>query len=1034
MPALSLYALLAAPLLTAFSLAQAPAATPAAIHTRSAAKSARSPEGSGFLSVQPLAPAGPDAHWEFHALAVTPAAPKAVTPESVLKDHPEIAAWHPATVPGTVHTDLVAAGLIPPPFVGDNEKRLQWIGLVDWEYRTHLTLTEEQLAQTHAELVFEGLDTFADVALNGQPLLHTDNMFRSYTVDAKPLLHPGDNTLTILFHSPVNTTAPLVAKLPYILPGTGYEPLDPGNGIYPVGQYQRKAGYHYGWDWGPRLVTSGVFRPIHLDTWSGDRIRSLHVEQTSIAADRALANAEVEVHADTAGPATLAITLTSPSGKPLGTRALPVLLEPGANPLTLPIRVDRPDLWWPAGYGAQSRYTVTAKILRGSHSTATQSLVTGFRSVKLRRHPDEWGTSFEFVVNGIPIFAKGANLVPLDSFPPATTDAKKRDILTSARDANLNMLRIWGGGFYETDSFYDLCDELGLMVWHDFMFGGALVPGDKAFQDNVRTEAVQQVARLADHPSLALWNGNNEVEAAWNHWDGQKEFIAAITPDQRERVWQDYIVVFRDILKSSVAVHGNGVPYWPSSPSANFEDPAGTPRNGDVHSWSVWSAGAPPADYTKETPRFLSEFGFQSLPDLRTLQSVIGANTDLDSPEVANHERFVHGFTRMREYLATNFLPARDFPSTVYLSQLLQAEAIRVAVDHARLHRPQTMGTLFWQLDDCWPVASWASLDYFGRWKALQYWARHFYAPITIAPELDGLRPGDAGQTLRLHLVSDDTRPHPATLHLRLMHFDGTLLASPLADQHLAVTLAPLASTPVPPLALSSISGFDPKNTVAVVTLESSPDDAPSSAADAQTNTALDQSLFLADAATSHLANRAGTSASPNRPPDGRSFPLLKLVPASPAQTRFVQKTESLRAKLAAAAEQSSTATPVISTSAGSPPYPLIPSAELSDPTPPTPLAERTIYFTDAKQLALTEPHITTHITRDATGYTLTLTADTLTPAVELSFGNLNWKLSDNYLDLLPHEPRRLHLTTTATEDQLETALHTRSLYTATTH
>ena len=936
-----------------------------------------SPSSSSTLAVQPI-----DAGWEFHAVAITPAAPRAITPEAVLHDHPEIATWRHATVPGTVHTDLAAAGVIPPPFVGDNEKRLQWIGEIDWEYRTHIAVTAEQMRQMHAEMVFEGLDTFAEVSLNGEIILRGENMFRSYTVDVRPNLHEGDNTLTILFHSPINTTAPIVAKLPYILPGTGYEPLDPEHGIYPVGQYQRKAGYHYGWDWGPRFVTSGIFRPIHLDTWSGDRIRSLHLEQSSVNRDRVIANAHVVVDTDAGGAASLSLTLTSPGGRTLPAHTVPVMLDGGRNRLTVPLRVEHPALWWPAGYGPQSRYVVTAKIVRGSRITTTQVLTTGFRSVELRRQPDQWGTSFEFVINGVPVFAKGANLVPLDSFPPATTDAKKRDILTSARDANMNMLRIWGGGFYETDSFYDLCDELGLMVWQDFMFGGGMVPGDTAFQRNLQAEADEQIIRLSDHPAMTLWNGNNEVETAWNNWDGTKQFIASITPDQRERVWQDYVVTFRDLLKSAVLLHGNGVPYWASSPSANFEDVAGNDHNGDLHSWSVWSAGAPPSDYTKTTPRFLSEFGFQSLPDLRTMQSVVGANTDLDSPEVANHERFVHGFTRMREYLATNFLPARDFASMIYLSQLLQAEAIRVAVDHARLNRPHTMGTLYWQLDDCWPVASWASLDYFGRWKALEYWARHFYAPISIAPELD-----DATHTLRLHIVSDDTRQHSATLRVRLLKFDGTPLPGPMADQRLALTIAPLASTPVPPIAVGSLPGFDAKQTVAVVTLEPTPGAAGTTEAEgARANAALDAALGSTEDA--------------------------------PEASRRPQRREGA----------------AVANSPGSPPYPLIASAELDNPDAPTTLAERTIYFASTKELALPEPHIATKIERDASGYTIWLTSDTFAPAVEVSFGNLNWKLSDNYVDLIPHERRLLHLTTTATSDQLATAVHTRSLYTATTH
>jgi beta-mannosidase len=727
------------------------------------------------------------------------------------QDHPETTTWHATTVPGVVHTDLERAGLIPDPFFGDNEKRLQWIELTDWEYTCDFEVSAASLHQQHAELVFEGLDTFADVQLNGQPILHTDNMFRSWTVDAKPHLVAGRNTLNILLHSPINTMTPIVAKLPYILPGSGYEPLDRAKGIYPVGHYMRKAPYHFGWDWGPRFVTSGVWRPVHLDTWSGVRIRSLHLQQESVTAARAIANASVSLDSDVAGAATLEVHITDPASHALPVRQIPVQLDRGANHLLVPLRLDHPQLWWPNGYGPQSRYTVTASIVRNGQHLASATLRTGLRSVELRRAPDQWGTSFTFIINGVPIFAKGANFVPLDSFPPSTTNAKKREILTAARDVHMNMLRIWGGGFYETDDFYDLCDELGLMVWHDFMFGGAMVPGDKPFQDNVRAEAAEQVERLSDHPSMTIWCGNNEVETAWHNWGGQQTFQNEITPAERERVWQDYLVMFRDILKSAVAEHGNGVPYWPSSPGSDFEDAGGTDRNGDIHSWSVWSAGAPYTDYAKQSPRFLSEFGFQAMPDLRTIRSFAGTDEDLASPALLNHERFIHGFDRMQQYLKAEFRPARDFPSFVYLSQLEQAEAIQFGVEHMRSLRPQTMGTLYWQLDDCWPVASWASIDYYGRWKALHYYAQRFYAPIILAPEFDSTK-----HELRLHIVSDEQSPRTAVLRTRFMRFDGTTIS----DQRQDIPIAPLASTAIAPIALTNVTGFDPATTVAVFTLE----------------------------------------------------------------------------------------------------------------------------------------------------------------------------------------------------------------------
>ncbi|WP_213805099.1 glycoside hydrolase family 2 protein [Granulicella sp. dw_53] len=733
-----------------------------------------------------------DEGWRFRAIAAP--------------DHADAMQWHSATVPGVVQTDLYRAGVIPDPFFGDNEKQLQWIGLTDWEYTDEFNVSEAMVRHGHVEMVFDGLDTFADVSLNGTSLLSADNMFRSWRLDVKHSLHAGKNTLRIVFHSPTNRITPMVAKLPYVIPGTGYEQLDRAKGIYPVSHYMRKAPYNYGWDWGPKFVTQGIWRPVRLEGWDAARVASFHVRQDSVNEERAVLEANLTVQADVAGAASLQVRVTNPEGVALPVRITPVQLDKGENHLMLPMRIEHPERWFPNGYGKQSRYTMKAELVRNGKVIAQSQLKTGVRSVELQRVPDKWGTSFTFIINGIPVFAKGANFVPLDSFPSNTTDAKRREILTAARDVHMNMLRIWGGGFYETDEFYDLCDELGLMVWHDFMFGGAMVPGDKAFQDNVRAESVEQVQRLSDHPSLTLWCGNNEVETAWHGWGDQIAFQKSVTPEQRERVWQDYVVMFRDILKSTVATYGNGVPYWPSSPGSNFDDVPAGQENGDMHSWKVWSAGAPVTEYATNAPRFLSEFGFQSMPDLRTVRAFAGSNEDLTSPALLNHERFIHGFDRMQQYLKDEFKPARDFASFVYLSQVMQAEAIKFGVEHMRTLRPETMGTLYWQLDDCWPVASWSSLDYFGRWKALHYYAARFYAPVLVAAEAKE-------NQFTVHVVSDELQPRRAELHLRLLGFDGTLQQ----ESRQSVQVAALASTAVEPIHLKS---FDAKQTVAVLTLE----------------------------------------------------------------------------------------------------------------------------------------------------------------------------------------------------------------------
>lgn len=738
--------------------------------------------------------------WQFRAVVDT--------------QHPGAADWHPATIPGEVHTDLQAAGLIPDPFFADNEKRQQWIGEQDWEYRTTLRASAALLAHQHIELVFDGLDTFAEVTLNGHPLLKADNMFRAWRTDVRPLLHPGDNELRVLFHSPYKVMSPVLAKLPYILPGSGYEAYDPAKGIYPVGHYIRTAGYEYGWDWGPKLVTMGIWRPVRIEAWDDARINNLHIEQTSVNAERALLQAQIDVEAAHAGKVTVDLNFES-IGKPPASNLRyhgEQLLDAGVNHLVIPLRIEHPRLWFPAGYGAQDRYRVSLEVKskNGAKLLDRSEEKIGLRSVELRRQPDQWGTSFTFVVNGIPIFAKGANVIPMDSFPARVTAQRERALLTAARDANMNMIRMWGGGYYQTDSFYETADELGLMVWQEFAFGGGMVPGDKAFQDNVREEAIQQVKRLRDHPSVVLWCGNNEVETAWDSWGDRIDFKKQIGPDQRERVWQDYVVLFRDILKSVVAQQGGGAPYWPSSPGANFEDRAGNDHNGDMHYWNVWSGSAPIDDYRKVETRFLSEYGFQGMPDLATVHAFAGKEEDLTAPALANHERFIHGFDRIQHYLDQETGPARDFASFDYLSQFVQAEAIQTEAEHLRSQMPRAMGSLYWQLNDCWPVVSWASIDYYGRPKALQYYAQRFYAPVAIAPVFDG-------KQIQAHMISDRLQPVIGVLRLRVMDFAG----NQLADSSQSITIPALTSLAIAPLNTNSIYNFDPSRDVAVFELTS---------------------------------------------------------------------------------------------------------------------------------------------------------------------------------------------------------------------
>src|SRR5579862_5073115 len=715
-----------------------------------------------------------NAGWEFRA--VNAAA------------HPEAAAWHAAQVPGVVQTDLLAAHLIADPFSGDNESRLQWIGLADWEYRTTFQVDAATLEREHVDLVFDGLDTFAEIFLNDQQVLTADNMFRSWRVSVRPLLKPGPNTLRILFHSPVTSMIPKVKALPYILPSVST--VNEGNEEnVATAPYTRKAAYQYGWDWGPRFLTIGIWKPVRLEIWDSARVANFHIQQRKITQDVAELSAELDIEASRSMLASVAINyagveFSNPS-EPKGRTRRPgekgddaagpvvqqaIRLDPVTNHISIPLRIDSPKLWYPAGYGAQDRYRFSATVTANKAVIARAEVKTGLRSVELRRAPDQWGKSFTFVVNGIPIFIKGANVIPFDSFPSRVTPARYRQILQAARDAHMNMVREWGGGIYESDVFYDICDELGLMVWQEFMFGGDMVPGDQAFQQNVREEAAQQVMRLRDHPSIVIWCGNNEIEAGWQVWADRIAFKDSITPPERERVWQDYVVLFHDIIKSVVDRYGDPVPYWPSSPSADFEEPSNSQDNGDMHFWGVWHALEPIDNYNLQDPRFMSEFGFQSFPEMRTIQSYAApADLAIDSPIMMSHQKNHGGNERILTYMLREYPEPKDFASFVYLSQVQQAEAIKAGAEHFRRNRPRTMGALFWQLNDCWPVASWSSVDYFGRWKALQYYAARFYRDLLVSPFAhDGI--------VDVYVVSDKLQPSSGQLRLRLLSFDGKTL------------------------------------------------------------------------------------------------------------------------------------------------------------------------------------------------------------------------------------------------------------------
>jgi beta-mannosidase len=683
-------------------------------------------------------------------------------------------AWLPATVPGCVHTDLQANGKIGDPFHRLNEKDQQWIENEAWEYRTTLKVDAATLERERVDLAFGGLDTFAEVFVNGVSVLRADNMFRSWRADVKARLKAGDNQLVVRFRSPIAEVKPAYDKLGYKLPAANDQAKEM------VSMWARKAPYHYGWDWGPRFVTSGIWRPAALEAWDDVRLDDVQIIQNRLDAQAAEIYAKARVFASKPGKAKVTIAL---AGGPVLGHAN-VTLKPGTNDIALGGRIPKPELWWPAGLGAQKLYTIESTLYdaKGAARDRRKTRI-GLRTIEVVHERDKEGKSFFIKVNGAPVFMKGANWIPADSFVTRMTDERYRFLLQSAADANMNMIRVWGGGIYEDDHFYDVCDELGLLVWQDFMFACSMYPGDDAFVENVRQEAIENVRRLRNHPSLALWAGNNENEAAWKSWGWQAKFN--LSRKAQDTIGRDYKKMFHEVLPAVIAAEDPGRFYTRSSPSANDDKvPANRLGWGDMHFWGVWHAENPYEAYADNVSRFMSEYGFQSFPELASVaRYTTDADWNIESPVMLSHQRHPRGNLLIRTYMERDFRKPRDFASFLYVGQVLQAVVIKYAAEAHRRKMGRNWGSLYWQLDDCWPVASWSSIDYYGRWKALQFYARRFFAPVLVSPV-------DEKGTINVWGISDRRSDAPARLTLRVLDFHGRELSKKEQD----VTLAANAS------------------------------------------------------------------------------------------------------------------------------------------------------------------------------------------------------------------------------------------------
>jgi beta-mannosidase len=713
---------------------------------------------------------------------------------------PAVAAWMPAAVPGCVHTDLLRAGKIPDPFYGTNEKGLQWIEHTDWEYRSTLDADAALLAHDRVELAFQGLDTYAEVLVNDASVLTADNMFRSWRVDVKGRLRPGKNAIVVRFRSPIAAVKPAYQKLGYQLPASNDQAKEM------VSMFTRKAPYHYGWDWGPRFVTSGIWRPATIEAWDVARLDDVQVYQRELTDARATLAITATVVATRAAQAT--VTVTS-AGTTLG--RVEAKLAPGRNEIRLGAIIVKPERWWPNGLGPQRLYPLDTTLTVDGAPRGARATRVGLRTLEVVHQRDADGKSFTVKVNGAPVFMKGANWIPSDSFNDRETPERTRFLLQSAAAAHMNMLRVWGGGIYEDDRFYDLADELGLLVWQDFMFACSMYPGDAAFLENVRLEAIENVRRLRNHPSLALWAGNNEIEAAWLQWGWQAKFHLGKAAQQT--IGRDYERLFHELLPKVVAEQDPGRFYTASSPSANEEGVApNKPGWGDNHYWGVWHAEAPYTDYAAHISRFMSEYGFQSFPLLPSVARYAPPSEwRIDSPVMLAHQRHPRGNALVRTYMDREFRPPKDFGAFLYLSQVLQATVIEYGAEAHRRRMPYNMGSLYWQLDDCWPVASWSGIDYYGRWKALHYAARRFFAPVLVSPvETKG--------EVRVYVVSDRRTDLPARLVARVVDLEGRERWRQERDVTVkALTSAPALAVPRAEL----LKGSEPNKVVLVTELRS---------------------------------------------------------------------------------------------------------------------------------------------------------------------------------------------------------------------
>lgn len=661
--------------------------------------------------------------------------------------------WLKAHVPGCVHTDLYENKIIPDPFYGTNERDLQWISDENWEYKTILDLDDEFINKEVQLLTFYGLDTYAKVYVNGKLLIESNNMFHPWTVSVKNIFQLGENEILVLFESPIQKILPKMSKMDYELPADNDQ-------IKKTSPHTRKAPYHYGWDWGPSFATCGIWQDVKIIAYDLFTIKNVYVDQKEIEPDNAKIKISVTISSEVESDVELLIV--EPKSKINISKS--VKLRKGKNNFHRVIEIISPDLWWPNGHGAQNMYVFEISV-KDNDCIDIKKVKTGLRDFKVQLEKDGDGNSFAFMVNGKSIFSKGANWIPGDSFTTRMTKDIYKQLLKNAVNANMNTVRVWGGGIYESEDFYDLCDELGLIVWQDFMFACSLYPGDDNFLESVKKEAEYQITRLRNRPSIGLWCGNNEIAVAWHNWGWKEKYPESVFV-------KDYKNLFHDFLPKLCLTLDPSRLYWPSSPGYDLSLPqTGQELNkGDVHYWGVWHGGDELYSFSENVGRFMSEYGMQSFPNPATVDYFCPSEEqDINSDIIKSHQKASLGNGNIMKYILMYYNEPKDFSSFVMLSQIMAGEAIKVAVESHRISMPYCMGSLYWQLNDCWPGASWSSLDYFGNWKALHYYAKKFFNPLLICADIQS-------EIVNFYVVNDGELIKKSKILIELYDIKGTLV------------------------------------------------------------------------------------------------------------------------------------------------------------------------------------------------------------------------------------------------------------------